>query len=188
MLRRVLREDWGFRGWVMSDYGATHSTVPAALAGMDQEQPAGVPYADSLKLAIRHGEVPLATLAKMCSRILRTVVGLGLIGRDESPRLAPAEIAAHRGSACAVAEEGTVLLKNSGKVRPAHAVSLIEGIRQRLGPEAEVVYTQGCDPISAADLLAGEESIPSTFFRLPDGTDHVVQAEFWPNRHPYGPQ
>lgn len=217
LLRKVLRDEWGFKGWVMSDYGATHSTVPSAMAGMDQEQPAGVHYADSLKYAVRQGEVPMATLDEMCSRILRTVIGLGLMGRDETPRLSQADAAAHRASARAVAEEGVVLLKNSGdllpvdpartrrvlvvgvdadsvgaagggsgKVRPAYAVSLLEGIRERLGPEVEVVYAQGCDPVSAADLLAGEESIPSTFLRLPDGSGHGLQAQWWSNPGHWG--
>lgn len=48
LLKDVLRDDWGFKGWVMSDYGATHSTVPSALAGLDQEQPSGTYYAGLL--------------------------------------------------------------------------------------------------------------------------------------------
>ncbi|WP_394483287.1 beta-glucosidase [Roseateles sp. LYH14W] len=212
LLRTVLREEMGFRGWVMSDYGATHSTVPSALAGLDQEQPASVHYGASLKMAVNQGDVPVETLDAMCARILRTVIGLDLIGRDESPRLTPADTESHREHAQAVAEEGIVLLKNdgpmlpidagrlrrvlvvgvdadgvgaagggSGKVRPAHGVSLLDGLRHRLGPEVEVEYAQGCDPVSAADLLAGEESIPSTFFRQPDDSGYGLRAEFWAN-------
>lgn len=75
LLDQVLRREWGFAGWVMSDYAATHSTVPSALAGLDQEQPSGQHYGERLQQAVEQGQVPLATLDEMCRRILRTVVG-----------------------------------------------------------------------------------------------------------------
>jgi len=211
LLTKVLREEWGFRGWVMSDYGATHSTVPSALAGLDQEQPSGVFYAEALRRAVEGGDVPRATLDEMCARILRTVIGLGVF--DRPLEISGMQIAEHREVALAVAEQAVVLLKNdgallpldpqgirravvigcdadsaaaagggSGKIRPAFEVSLLDGIRQRLGAAVQVDYCQGNDPVSAADLLPGNESIPSCFLRADDepGT-RGLRAEFWTN-------
>ena len=76
LLTDVLRGAFGFRGYVMSDWGATHSTVPSALAGLDQES--GWPFDDAafygptLKAAIASGQVPPARLDEMASRILRS--------------------------------------------------------------------------------------------------------------------
>lgn len=216
LLKTVLRDEWGFRGWVMSDYGATHSTVPSALAGLDQEQPSGVFYADALRRAVEGGDVPLATLNEMCARILRTVIGLGVF--DRPLEVSDMQGAEHREVARAIAEQAVVLLKNddtllplhpqgmrrvvvigcdadsvaaagggSGKIRPSAEVSLLEGIRQRLGAEVQVDYCQGNDPVSAADLLPGSDSIPSCFLRA----DHEsgtpgLRAEFWTNPDFFG--
>ena len=211
LLTKVLREEWGFRGWVMSDYGATHSTVPSALAGLDQEQPSGVFYAEALRRAVEGGDVPRATLDEMCARILRTVIGLGVF--DRPLEVSSMQLAEHREVALAVAEQAVVLLKNdgallpcdpqgvrravvigcdadsaaaagggSGKIKPAFEVSLLEGIRQRLGAAVQVDYCQGNDPVSAADLLPGNESVPSCFLRADDAPDTPgLRAEFWTN-------
>ena len=215
LLKEILREDWGFKGWVMSDYGATHSTVPSALAGLDQEQPSGTYYAGLLKTAVEQGDVPLETLNEMCRRIVRTLIGLGVMDRPLEISAFDAE--AHRDVALAVAEESVVLLKNegallpldparlgrvavigvdadnvgaagggSGKVKPLHGVSLLEGIRQRLGEGVVVDFAQGCDPISAADLLPGADSIPSSFFRAESGENHGLRTEFWTNTDFFG--
>ena len=211
LLTKVLREEWGFRGWVMSDYGATHSTVPSALAGLDQEQPSGVFYAEALRRAVEGGDVPRATLDEMCARILRTVVGLGVF--DRPLEISSMHLAEHREVALAVAEQAVVLLKNdaallprdpqgirravvigcdadsaaaagggSGMIRPAFEVSLLEGIRQRLGAGVQVDYCQGNDPVSAADLLPGNDSVPSCFLRTDDETGTPgLRAQFWTN-------
>lgn len=210
LLREVLREEWGFRGWVMSDYGATHSTVPSAQAGLDQEQPSGAYYGQMLRRAVEEGDLPETTLDTMCARILRTLVGLGVLDRPlEVSDMAPDR---HAEVAREVAKRGSVLLKNeaallplnagalrrvvvigvdadsvaaagggSGKVKAARSTSLLEGIRRRLGADALVEYAQGVDPISAADLLPGEPSIPSCCLNLEDTDQPGVAAEFWTN-------
>ncbi len=74
LLNRVLKQDWGYRGWVMSDWGAVHSTVKAANAGLDQQSGReldkamyfGKPLAD----AVAAGTVSPARLADMNRRIL----------------------------------------------------------------------------------------------------------------------
>src|SRR6185369_17986046 len=59
LLNDVLEKAWGFKGWVLSDWGGTHSTVKAALAGLDQEQPGGKFFGEALKQAVQSGEVPV---------------------------------------------------------------------------------------------------------------------------------
>jgi beta-glucosidase len=71
----VLKQQWRFPGFVTSDWGATHSTVPSALAGLDMQMPGGQGfgadyYGQPLKQAVRAGQVPMATLDDMVSRIL----------------------------------------------------------------------------------------------------------------------
>src|SRR5450759_73051 len=69
LLTDVLKNAWGFKGFVMSDWGGTHSTVKAALAGMDNEEPGSRFFGDALKKAVESGEVPTARLNDMVHRI-----------------------------------------------------------------------------------------------------------------------
>jgi beta-glucosidase len=215
LLTTVLRNEWGFRGWVMSDYGAVHSTVPAALSGLDQEEPAGTYYGRRLKEVVETGDVPLGHLDEMCRRILRPLAGLGIL--DWAPSVSDIDREAGAETALEVAEEAIVLLKNaggflprdpqglrrvvvvgadgdnlstagggSGKVKPAGGSSMVEGLRKMLGEDAEVTFVQGSDPVSAADLLDGPDSIPSGFLRTPEGKTGI-RATFWTNLHFDGP-
>src|ERR1035438_847813 len=84
LLNDVLKKDWGFKGWVMSDWGAVHSTVPTALAGFDQEMPRGT-YFDALKTSIEKGDVPLSRLNDMVHRILRTEFARGIVDNPITP-------------------------------------------------------------------------------------------------------
>src|SRR5437764_4760973 len=83
LLTDVLRGAFGFPGYVMSDWGAVHSTVPSALAGLDQDS--GWPFDDApyfgpaLKVAIASGQVPPARLDEMATRILRWMFAVGVV-------------------------------------------------------------------------------------------------------------
>src|ERR1700722_584830 len=70
LLQTTLRQNWGYPGFVTSDYGATHSTVQSADAGNDQEMPSAVFYGPALQAAVQDGQVSMATLNGMVSRIL----------------------------------------------------------------------------------------------------------------------
>jgi beta-glucosidase len=70
LLHQTLDQRWGFPGFVTSDYGATHSTVASADAGNDQEMPSAVYYGPALQAAVQSGQVSMATLNGMVSRIL----------------------------------------------------------------------------------------------------------------------
>src|SRR3984893_4151306 len=82
LLNDVLKSDWGYKGFVMSDWGATHSTIPAANAGLDQDS--GYPFdaspyfGDALKEAVESGHVPQSRLDDMVGRILWAMFSNGL--------------------------------------------------------------------------------------------------------------
>lgn len=117
----VLKGDWGFAGWVMSDWSATHSTEAAALAGLDQES--GIDndpvlyFGEPLKAAVEAGRVPAARLDDMVQRILRSMFAAGAI--DRAPAAGgPIDYDADAAVAKTVEEQGIVLLKNQGGVLP----------------------------------------------------------------------
>src|SRR5579863_7962149 len=70
LMQTTLDQRWGYPGFVTSDYQATHSTVQSADAGMDQEMPAPQFYGSALQAAVQSGQVSMATLNDMVSRIL----------------------------------------------------------------------------------------------------------------------
>ena len=115
-LTKVLKQDWGYPGWVMSDWGATHSTVEAANAGLDQESAYVADkadyFGDPLKQAVAEGKVSQARFDDMALRILRSIFAAGLI--DHPPVVRPTDLAAHAATAEDDAEQGIVLLKNDG--------------------------------------------------------------------------
>ncbi len=116
LLNELLKKTWGFKGWVMSDWGATHSTVQSALAGFDQEMPGDQFLGAALKAAVEKGEVPLARLDDMVHRILRTEFALGVL--DEPRVLRPVNPFTGAEAAQHVAEASLVLLKNADGLLP----------------------------------------------------------------------
>ncbi len=125
LLTDVLRTDFGYGGWVMSDWGAVHSTVKAALAGLDQESgqelDAQVFFAAPLAAAIAAGQVPAARLDAMATRILTGVITSGLLDDPVPATPQPIDYASHAAVAQRVAEAGMVLLKNDGDLLPLAA-------------------------------------------------------------------
>jgi beta-glucosidase len=125
LLTQVLRKDWGWKGYVMADWGATHSTAAAANAGLDQDSGFGLsdkPYFGApLKQAIEKGEVPEAQLTLMATRIVRSMFAHGLVDspvRDAPIDLPGAMLANHAEVTRADAEESIVLLKNHDAILP----------------------------------------------------------------------
>jgi beta-glucosidase len=116
----VLRQQFGYNGFVTSDWGATHSTAASANAGLGQDMPGNDGYYGStLQSAVGSGQVSQATINTAVSEILTQMFAFGLF--DKAPTGSPAQTAtstAHQTDATQLAEEGTVLLKNSGNVLP----------------------------------------------------------------------
>jgi len=122
LLNDVLKKAWGFKGLVMSDWGATHTTTKAALAGLDNEEPGDRYFGDALKKAVESGEVPMARLDDMVHRILRTEFASGIV--DDPPLGRVVDPFGGAETAQTVAEQGSVLLKNSGGLLPLNASRL----------------------------------------------------------------
>jgi beta-glucosidase-like glycosyl hydrolase len=119
LLNDVLKKAWGFQGFVLSDWGGTHSTAKAALAGLDNEEPGGRYFGEELKKAVQSGEVPMARLDDMVHRILRTEFALGII--DDPPEGRVVDPFKGADTAQFVAEQGIVLLKNERGILPLNA-------------------------------------------------------------------
>ena len=119
LLTDVLKKAWGFKGFVLSDWGGTHSTVKAALAGLDQEQPGGQFFGSPLKKAVESGEVPLSRLNDMVHRILRTEFATGVV--DFPPVQKVTDVFGGLEIAQRIAEESIVLLKNDHSILPLKA-------------------------------------------------------------------
>ncbi len=119
LLNQVLKKDFGFKGWVVSDWEATHSTVKAANAGLDQEMPGEDYFGAGLKKAIADGQVPMSRLDDMVHRILRSMFAVGVI--DEPPVRRVVDPFKGRDDSRHIAEESIVLLKNAANQLPLKA-------------------------------------------------------------------
>ena len=121
LLNTVLKKDWGFKGYVMSDWGAVHSGSKAVNAGLDQ-QSAGRAFdkqdflGSVLKADLASGAVSGARLDDMARRITRALFASGAV--DHPVKIAPIDLKANGLVSQADAEEGMVLLKNEGGLLP----------------------------------------------------------------------
>ncbi len=154
LLNEVLKKDWGFKGWVMSDWGAVHSTVPAANAGLDQQSGMPFDHADyfgpPLKEAVLNGWVPQARLDDMVRRILYAMFAHGVVDHPVAPAPQTIDFKAHAAVSRKDAQEGMVLLKNSTGALPlkpsAQRIAVIGGYADRgvlAGGGSSLVYPAG---------------------------------------------
>jgi beta-glucosidase len=121
LLNEVLKQDWGFKGWVMSDWGAVHSTIPAANNGLDQQSGSEFdksPYfGGALEEAVVGGHVSQARFDNMVFRILRTMFDKGVVDHPVAEGGA-IDFAKNGLVSRTDAEEGMVLLKNANSTLP----------------------------------------------------------------------
>ena len=121
LLSKTLKQDWHYPGFVMSDWGADHTTVRAALAGLDQESSGNTIdsrlfFGKMLADAVNKGEVPKARISDMAQRILYAVYDAGLPAHR--PLMGPIDVAADMAVAQKDEEEGAVLLRNIHNILP----------------------------------------------------------------------
>jgi beta-glucosidase len=116
LLNQVLKKQWGFRGFVVSDWDGTHSSAKAANAGLDMQQPGSEYFGAKLKKDVDSGAVSAARLDDMVERILRTELAAGLFD-GPADRQVP-DIFHGLEVAQRVEEQGSVLLKNAGGQLP----------------------------------------------------------------------
>src|SRR5438874_10994748 len=121
LLGDVLRTDWGFQGFVQSDYTATHSTVAAALAGLDLSMKHDF-YGDATKAAVQNGDLAESVVDTMLVRRFSEMFKFGLF--DNPPKTGSIPAKADGAVARSIGEQGAVLLKNSNNQLPPSASAL----------------------------------------------------------------
>ncbi|MET1755062.1 glycoside hydrolase family 3 C-terminal domain-containing protein [Novosphingobium sp. RD2P27] len=200
LLNDVLRRDWGYKGWVMSDWGAAHSV--SIRQGLDQEsgtQPKDdLWFGQRLKDALAAGTVASADVDRSVFRILRTMYSLGL-ARDPAEGRKPIDFAPHLDRAQRAAEQGIVLLKNEGGILPlaggAKHILVVGGHADAgvpAGAGSSQVWPVGGSPVRlryddkmyhfrlympSAPLAALKEQYPKATVSFDDGSDPVRAAQ-----------
>ena len=166
LLNKVLKHDWGFKGFVMSDWGAVHSTADAANDGLDQftgfccatDSPWFAPA--QFKVALKAGLIPEKRLDDMAGRILWALFAKGVV--DEPVKKAPIDFAAHASVSQLAAENSLVLLKNDGDLLPLRRVKSVAII----GGNADKGVMAGggssdVTPVGGATIIDGRTFLPS---------------------------
>ena len=205
LLTDVLKSDWGFKGYVVTDFiFGMRDSKKAALAGQDVEMPFAMLFDRDLKGLIDRGEVPLARVDDAALRVLRQQVRFGQ-GRD--PAAYRSEIvgcAAHREIAREAAQKSIVLLKNdanflplrdirrlavigkladvantgdggSSNTYPVHVVTPLEGLRAACRDKFAIDYDDGSDPGRAATLAKTADAVV-----IVAGYTHADEGEYIP--------
>lgn len=169
LLNQVLKGDWAYPGWVMSDWGGCHSTAKAALAGLDQESgeqlDKQVFFGELMKEAVQQGEVPFERLTDMVHRILRSLFAHGVF--DNPAAVSEIDFDANAEVALKAAEAGTVLLKNDGVLPLTRDVRRIAVI----GGHADVGVLSGGGssqvmPKGGAALVIEQGGMAGTFAKI----------------------
>ncbi len=110
LLTDVLKKDWKFKGFVLSDWQGAHSTAKASAAGLDHEEPGEIFYGEAMKKAVESGTVSVAELDDHVRRILRSMFATGVI--DDPPQKSVVDVIGGFEVAQKIAEQSIVLLKN----------------------------------------------------------------------------
>lgn len=129
-LRDVLKHDWDFKGFVLSDWGGTHSTEKASAAGLDQEQPMAQYFGAKLKEAVESGRVPISEIDDHARRVLYAEFLSGIV--DDPPQKSVVDVEKGFEVAERVEEKSVVLLKNDHSLLPldpsrVHSIAIIGG-------------------------------------------------------------
>jgi beta-glucosidase len=201
----ILKKEWGFDGILMSDWGATHDGLAAAIGGLDLEMPSPTfMNADTLLPAFKEGKIQVAMLDDKVKRILRKAIEFGFLDEPQTDTDIPTYSQEGRQVAVEMARGGMVLLKNSGNLlplnenklktiavigpdaypavpsgggsaetKPFNAVSYLEGISNRLGIKARVLYAVDEPPL--------DEVFENTEFVTAPGGESGLKGEYFDN-------
>ena len=198
----ILKDELGFTGWIMSDWGATHSLVDSALGGLDMEMPGGTHYVQ-LKAAIDAGQVPASRLNDMVLRILTPMFRMGLFDHVPTGIFgADVQTDAHRKFARDASAQSMVLLKNDQAVLPLdpariHSIAVFGTAADEDpiivgGGSGSVTVPYSISPLKGITDRAGKaitvryftantavgHPIPAGTFRSPDGAEGL-KAEYF---------
>ena len=173
LLNSILRQDWGFKGMVISDWGGTHSTVGSVVAGLNVEMPNSQYLGQALLDSVAAGAVSEKVIDERVREILRVRMVIDPVPEDK----ANVEMTAkpeQASIAYGIARESIVLLKNEGSLLPIdldkvktiavigdnadkimatggvgagvkalYEITPLAGLRNRIGDKAKIVYAQG---------------------------------------------
>jgi beta-glucosidase len=169
LLRDLLKRDWGFRGFVMSDWAAVHDALPAAEGGCDLEMPSGKHMnLANLGPLLESGRLDAKVIDDKVRRILRTLAAAGFLDRPQKRDDVPLDDPSSREIAREAARKSVVLLKNDGALLPLAADSLREVAV--IGPNAHPAVWGGSGsafvtPLHTVSLLEGlREVAPQVTF------------------------
>src|SRR5581483_1016893 len=128
LLTDVLKKEWNFKGFVVSDWGGTHSAAKASAAGLDNEEPLDDYFGQPLKQAVQSGKVSMAELDDHVRRVLRSEFASGIVFFFKQKTAY--EIEADWETSRRIAEQSIVLLKNENGVLPLdrakmHSIAII---------------------------------------------------------------
>lgn len=200
LLRDVVEGEWRFDGFITSDFGAVHSTVSSAIAGLDLELPTGKYFSEDLKSAVKEGTLPVSTVDEMLVRRYRTMMRFGLFKKSPIPK--PIPVMENGAVARKISEESMVLLKNedhllpldaehlqsialigpgavrvssggggSSHVIPFYTVEPVDGIQAHMWSQRKVLVLDGSD-IDAAVAAAKSAEVAVVFVGDDEGEDH----------------
>src|SRR5260221_3044232 len=122
LLTDVLKKDWHFPGFVLSDWQGAHSTEKASKAGLDHEEPGEIFFGPEMKKAVESGKVSQAELNDHVHRILRSMFASGVV--DDPPRRGVPDVLGGLAISQKIAESSIVLLKNDSAILPLDASKL----------------------------------------------------------------
>ncbi len=206
----ILKQEWGFDGILMSDWGAAHDGIADANAGLDLEMPSpSFMNRDTLLPALQDGRMSMATLDDKVRRILRKAIEFGFLDRAQTDASVPLYSQEGREVALEEARGSMVLLKNDGNLlpldetkvktiavvgpnaypaviagggsaetKPFNAVSYLEGISNRAGTKANVLY--------AVDVPVLDEVFDSSGFVTQVGGKSGLKGEYFSNQELHG--
>ena len=173
LLNQILRQDWGFKGMVISDWGGTHSTVGSVTAGLNVEMPNSQYLGQALLDSVKAGAVAESVIDERVREILRVRLAVEPVPEDKANKEMTAKPEQAK-IAYEVATNSIVLLKNDGGLLPIdlnkvktiavigdnadkimatggvgagvkalYEITPIAGLRNRIGDKAKIVYAQG---------------------------------------------
>jgi beta-glucosidase len=200
LLDQVLKTDWAYSGFVMSDWGAAHSTIAAAKAGLDQESAHQIDRSDffgaPLARAVAGGDIPQSRLDDMARRILTSIFAAGLY--DDPPAPSSVDLAASDRTALEIARRGIVLLRNTGILPLSAKTTRLAAIGAHAdrgvlsgGGSSQVAPRGGTAAKERSSLIDGDlifdpsspvealrSLLPQTKIEYDDGTDPARAARF----------
>lgn len=176
LLNKILRDEWGFEGAVISDWSATHTVFESVQNGLDLEMPGPARYFRLLEDAVNNWQVDPKSVEKAVRRVLGLVVRSGRL--DGALPKGAVNTPEHQALARHLAEEAITLLKNEGgilpleqgkisqlaligpnaaeaaiegggssRVEPPYKISPLDGVKSRLGEQVEIRHEPGCDNV-----------------------------------------